>query len=95
MTPTTLRSAVTGRRIHTRRSTYEGQSAQFSCAHDHGADRVRRAPGRIDRSQQGVGPVWSLLLPSYCTNNSTEEAMPDPDAGPSHEPGARILGGPS
>jgi len=32
------------------------------------------------------------VLPG-CMNNSTEEAMPDPDAGPSHEPGARILGG--
>jgi hypothetical protein len=35
-----------------------------------------------------AGPGWGAG-----TNNSTEEAMPDPDAGPSHKPGARILGG--
>jgi hypothetical protein len=39
--------------------------------------------------------MWSLLLSSYYTHNPTEDAMPDPDAGPSHRPGARILGGPS
>ena len=33
MTPTTLRSAVTGRRIQHERSTHEGQSAQFTVAH--------------------------------------------------------------
>ena len=75
MTTTTLRSAIAGRRIQTRRSTYDGQSARFSRrAHDHGADRVRRAPGRIDRSQQGARPVWSLLLPSQRRNGASGRA---------------------
>ena len=95
MTLTTLRSAGPGRSTQTPRSTPHGHKAQFISALRHVARRARRAPAHTVRSQQRAGPVWSLLLPSYCTNNPTEEAMPDPDAGPSHEPGARILGGPS
>jgi hypothetical protein len=95
MTLTTLRSAGPGRSTQTPGSTPHGHKAQFTSALGHGARRGRRAPAHTVRSQQGTGPVWSLLLPSYRTNNPTEEAMPDQDAGPSHEPGARILGGPS
>jgi hypothetical protein len=94
MTLTTLRSAGPGRSTHTG-STPHGHEARFTSALRHGARRARRAPARTVRSQQGAGPVWSLLLPSYCTNNPTEEAMPGPDAGASHELGARIVGGPS
>ena len=95
MTLTTLRSAGPGRSTQTQGSTHHGQNARFTVALRHVARRARRAPAQTVRSQQRAGPVWLLLLPSYCTNKPTEEAMPDPDAGPSHEPGARILGGPS
>ena len=92
MTLTTSRSAGPGRSTQTPGSTPHRHRAQFSSAVRHVA---RPAPAHAVRSQQEAVPVWSLLLPSYCTNNPTEEAMPDPNAGPSHEPGARILGGPS
>jgi hypothetical protein len=39
--------------------------------------------------------VWSLERSARALRTPTEEAMPDPDAGPSHEPRARILGGPA
>jgi hypothetical protein len=95
MTRTTLRAADRCRRIQTPGSTPPAQTARFSAVLHHGAGRARRAPATAVRSPQGAGPMWSLLLPSYCTNKPTEDAMPDPDAGPSHEPGARILGSPS
>ena len=92
MTPTTLRAAGRGR-TGTTSSTQNARTARFTAARHHGADRGRRAPAQAVRSPHGVGPAWSLPLPY--THNPTEDAMPDPDAGPSHEPGARILGGPS
>ena len=39
--------------------------------------------------------VWAPVRPARDSINPTEEAMPDPDAGPSHKPRARILGGPA
>jgi hypothetical protein len=92
MTPTTLRSAVLGRRTQPRGSSRHPRVARFPAVIHDGVARVRRTPSRPARSS---GPMWSLLLSSYYTHNPTEDAMPDPDAGPSHRPGARILGGPS
>jgi len=94
MTPTALRSAP-GRRTQTSGSTHHGTQARFAIALRYSAGRARRALAQRVRSHLGAGAMWSLMLPSCCTNNSTEDAMPDPDAGPSHQPGARILGGPS
>lgn len=58
-----------------------------------GDGRARRASARSN----GTAPTFSMLAPSHGQINTkpTEEAMPDPDAGPSHRPGARTLGGTS
>ena len=39
--------------------------------------------------------AWSLKRAARSLTTATEEAMPDPDAGPSHKPRARITGRPS
>lgn len=55
------------------------------------------ADGRRREAMPTRGSVATrTLLPSaHCqtTNDTTEEAMPDPDAGPSQRPGGRTLGG--
>lgn len=102
MTPTTLRPAGHGRRAQAQDNTPRLRRSRFGAAKQHGGlrgwhARLRGlyAPTRHVRAPYGAGPMWSLLLPSFCTNNPTEEAMPDPDAGPRHRPHARILGGSS
>ena len=93
MTPTALRSAGFGRITHNPTgSNRHPRLAAFGAAMHHVAGRIRHAPAQPARSN-AAGPMWSLLLPSYYTRNPSEEAMPDPDAGPSHRPSARILGG--
>ena len=39
--------------------------------------------------------MWSRERSARSLRTPAEEAMPDPDAGPSHKSRARILGGPS
>ena len=92
MTSTSLRPAD-GRRTQTAGTARHGHTARLTAALRHGAGRARCSTAQTARFRQGAGPMWSLLLPPFCANNSTEDAMPDPDAGPSHRPGARILGG--
>jgi hypothetical protein len=93
MTLTTARPAACGQRTQVNDSTRHARLARLRAARFHGIGRARRAPVL----SRGVAPMFSLLLPSYYqTNpNPTEEAMPDPDVGPSHRPGARTLGGTS
>jgi hypothetical protein len=94
MTPTTLRPAAHGRRAQTSGDNRRLPNRRFSAVFRHGAVRAVRAPASPARPPRAA-PMWSLLLPSYCTHNPTEEAMPDPNAGPSHKPRARIPGGPA
>lgn len=92
MTPTTTRTAARGKRNQTKDNNIRHRPlSRLGATRQYGTGRVRRAPSR------GAAPMFSLLLPSYCQMNPkpTEEAMPDPDAGPSHRPGARTLGGTS
>lgn len=95
MTLTTARPAARGQRTQVQDNTRH-VLARLRAARFHGIGRARRAP----MLSRGAAPMFSLLpslLPSYCqiNPNPTEEAMPDPDAGPSHRPGARTLGGTS
>ena len=85
MTPTTSRAALRGRRTHEKDNIRRRALSRLGAA---------RRP-RASQSMGAPAPMFSLLLPSYCRTNPkpTEEAMPDPDAGPSHKPGARTLGG--
>jgi len=92
MTPNTLRRGPGGPGARMRGSTHYEQTARLSRVVRCGAGDPRHAGAQTAGSGCAAGLAWSLLLPSYSTKNSTEEAMPDPDAGPSHEPGARILG---
>jgi hypothetical protein len=94
MTRTTLRSAATGRSIQTRGSNRQSRKPQFGTALRTGVGRLRRTPAQPVPATDAA-PMWSLLLPPDRTHNHTEEAMPDPDAGPSHKLRARTLGGPS
>jgi hypothetical protein len=67
MTSTTVRQAVRGRSIETPPgSSRRPRVARFAAALHHGVHPVRRAPARPVQTS-GAGPVWSLLLPSYCT----------------------------
>jgi hypothetical protein len=55
-----------------------------------------RLAGRWTLAPEGrLVLVWSLERSGRSLTTPTEEAMSDPDAGPSHEPRARILGGPA
>jgi hypothetical protein len=85
MTPTTARTAVRGQRTQTKDNIRHRPLSRLGVVRQDGIREARRAPSR------GAAPMFSLLLPSYCQMNPkpTEEAMPDPDAGPSHRPGAR------
>lgn len=91
MTPTTTRPAARGQRTQALDNTRHALLSLRRVARSHGIGRARRAPVL----SRGAAPMFSLLLPSYCHANPTEEAMPDPDTGPSHRPGTRILGGTS
>jgi hypothetical protein len=94
MTLTTARPAACGQRTQVNDRTRHARLARLRAARFHGIGRARRAPVL----SRGAASMFSLLLlPSYCqtTPNPTEEAMPDPDAGPSHRPGVRTLGGTS
>jgi hypothetical protein len=93
MTPTTTRMVACGQRTQVNDSTRRARLSRLRAVRFHGIGRARRAPVLA----RGAAPMFSLLLPSYyqMNPNPTEEAMPDPDAGPSHRPGARTLGGTS
>ena len=93
MTPTTARPAARGQRTQIPHSTPHVSLARLRAARFHSGGAARRAPVLA----RGAAPMYSLLLPSYCHTKPApiEEAMPDPDAGPSHRPGARALGGTS
>jgi hypothetical protein len=53
-----------------------------------------RLAGRWTLAAEGrLVLAWSFERSARSLSTPTEEAMPDPDAGPSHEPPARILGG--
>jgi hypothetical protein len=95
MTPTTTRPVVRGRSTQAQRSTRHSPNERL-CASLGGIGRARGVTAAAVRPL-GAMPRFSLLLPSYChtSHKPTEEAMPDPDAGPSHRPGARTLGGTS
>jgi hypothetical protein len=91
VTPTTARMAARGQRTQAKDNMRHWPLSRLGVARQHGTGRARPAPARV------AAPMFSLLLPSYCQINPkpTEEAMPDPDAGPSHRPDARTLGGTS
>jgi hypothetical protein len=93
MTPTAARPPARGQRTQVNDGTQHARLARLRAARFHGIGRARRAPVL----SRGAAPMYSPLLPPCCqtTPNPTEEAMPDPDAGPSHRPGARTLGGTS
>jgi hypothetical protein len=58
------------------------------------ADHGRRTKTHATNHRPRATRCGAALRLHSWTDNSTEEAMPDPDAGPSHQPRARILGGP-
>lgn len=94
MTLTTARPVARGRCTQITDGTSRHASlSRLRAIRFHGIGRTRRAPVL----SPGAAQMFSPMRPSYRhTNpNPTEEAMPDPDASPSHRPGARTLGGTS
>jgi hypothetical protein len=89
MTPTTTRPAARGQRTQAQQNSRHAPRSRLRVVRHHGIGHARRA----STLSRAAAPMSSLLLPSYYQATPSEEAMPDPDAGPSHRPGARTLGG--